>query len=98
MWISVITIDLNAMRALNVPDLDELLKNIIRKKDELITKYDTISDFVYGFQAVDNLDAVDPELPSIIVKRTWETEEIAQEFSDYVNSLEIPVTSTVEPA
>lgn len=98
MWISVITIDLNAMRALNVPDLDELLKNIIRKKDELITKYDTNSDFVYGFQAVDNLDAVDPELPSIIVKRTWETEEIAQEFSDYVNSLEIPVTSTVEPA
>lgn len=94
MWLTTVTYDLVAIRALGA-NAAQMIQRISAKKDELKV-IDGHGTSIPEFPAPDTPDAVDPTATTLVVKREWNTEAAAQEFANFVNAESDHITATFE--
>lgn len=95
MWITVITSDIVAIRSLDPAVLGPAIDLIRQKKGEL-QDLDGNGKSMSGFVAPDRFDEIAPDSSILTVKRAWNNESYAQQFADFVNDSNIPITAVVE--
>jgi hypothetical protein len=96
MWITTITYDATALRALPPEDAFSILQSVIDKKDELRANPVNGGGSLDGFKARDSLSEIDPSESVVVVKRGWNNQSVAQEFVDFVNSSHSAIVATLE--
>jgi hypothetical protein len=83
MWISVITYSVDTIKA-NPSNLAIL--NDIQAKASLLSSAGLGGDLMPGYENSTNIDQrIDQEF--VVIKRTWNTQEAAETFINYVNSV-----------
>ncbi len=94
MWITTVTYDLAAMRALDDADRNNYLKVIQDKKDEL-QLIDNAGNSIPEYAAPDDHNDIPVDQSTLTIKRAWNQEANAQAFIDHVIGLDW-VTATLE--
>ena len=94
MWITTVTFDLVALRALNNSDATSFITSMRSKKDEL-KAIDGAGESTAEYPAVDDLNTIPFDQATVIVKRVWNQQTNAQAFVDYVSVFEW-ATATLE--
>ena len=95
MWLSSVTYDLVAMRALDHEDVFDILLLVQNKKADMSVNIGDGSA-TPEFPAPPTMDEVDPNLTSLTIKRAWSTQDRAQEFADFAAAAAEWITATVE--
>lgn len=95
MWLSCITYDLVALRALPAEDAFDVLISVMNKRNEL-AGVDNDGASVPEFPAPASIADIDPNLSTLIIKRSWTTQAKAQEFSDFADAAAEFITASVE--
>ena len=95
MWLSSVTYDLVAVRALPPEDAFDIFLSIQNKKADMSLNIGDGST-TPEFPAPITIDEVDPNLTSLIIKRAWSTQDRAQEFADFAVAAAEWITATVE--
>ena len=96
MWISTVTMDMVALRAMIEQEIASLLGDILQKKNQLRSDPANGGESLEGFKAIDTLDQISPTQSTVVVKRGWNNQSVAQEFVDFVNATNSCVTATLE--
>ena len=94
MWITTVTYDLVAMRALSNSDATSFITSMRSKKDEL-KAIDGAGESTAEYPAVDDLNTIPFDQAALIIKRVWNQQTNAQAFVDYVSVFEW-ATATLE--
>lgn len=95
MWLSCITYDLVALRAMPADQANEILVSIKNKKRDL-AGLDNDGESIPEFPAPASFEDPDPNLTSLTIKRSWVTQAKAQEFSDFADAAAEFITASVE--
>lgn len=95
MWITTVTYNMAAVRAMTEIEKTSIFQTTVDKIRELRSNPSAGGSTVTGFEAPD-FNAVSPETASVIVKRTWNTQVVAQEFVDFLNSVHSCASATLE--
>lgn len=88
MWLSVIVVDLTT------PAPESTLVAIQAKKDEMRSREGAGGNSIEGFELPVDFSEITTD--SITVKRQWATQELAQEFVDFINTYSPGFIGTVE--
>lgn len=96
MWISTVTMDMVALRAMTEQEMGSILGDILQKKNQLRSDPANGGESLEGFKARDTLDQIDPTESVVVVKRGWNNQSAAQEFVDFINAAHSSVTATLE--
>jgi hypothetical protein len=94
MWITTVTSDLFAIRALDEVDAIALYESIQSKKNEL-RAIDGAGNSTAEYPAVDDYSTIPLDQASLIVKRAWNQQTNAQAFVDHLAGIS-HVTATLE--
>jgi len=94
MWITTVTYNLTAMRAMDGAESNSMLVSIRQKKEEL-KAIDGAGTSTAEYPAPDDVDAISLDETTKIVKRVWNLESSAQAFVDHFVAFS-GVTATLE--
>lgn len=94
MWITTVTYDLVALRAMEDVERDSMLVSLRQKKEEL-KAIDGGGISTAEYPATDNVNTISLDETTKIIKRVWNLESSAQAFVDHFVSLS-GVTATLE--
>jgi hypothetical protein len=96
MWITTSTIDLNALRALSIEEQAVIANGLNEKKNQLRSDPSNGGNSLEGFRPFDSFNEVDPGESVRVVKRGWNVQSVAQEFTDYTNTLHSSIVTILE--
>jgi hypothetical protein len=96
MWISTVTMDMVAIRAMTEQEIGPIMMSILEKKNQLRSDPANGGESLDGFKARDSLNEIGPSESVVVVKREWNNQSVAQEFVDYVNTAHSSITATLE--
>ena len=94
MWITTVTFDLVALRALSNSDATSFITSMRSKKDEL-KAIDGAGVSTAEYPAIDDPSTIPFDQATLTIKRVWNQEANAQAFVDYVSVFEW-ATATLE--
>ena len=94
MWITTVTYDLAAIRAMDGVESNSMLMSIGQKKEEL-KAIDGGGISTAEYPAPDDVNTISLDETTKIIKRVWNLESSAQAFVDHFVSLS-GVTATLE--
>ena len=95
MWISTVTYNSAALRALDPADALALFQTIAAKKEELKVA-DGGGLGIPGYEPPAELDTIDPAAGTKTIKRAWNTESAAREFASFADAASEYITASVE--
>ena len=95
MWMTTVTYDLVAMRAMDEAERTQIMTSALQKKDELKI-IDGAGSSTIDYQApIDPNETLSSGVNTKIIKRSWNLESSAQAFVDHFAAFSC-ITATIE--